>query len=117
MTQPATPDDGLNYEALARAKSALARLEQIRSSIPAETDIDAMHRALNKATDALTPASITAAIRDESSFHITARLDLVIAHLHDLEAATSLLAELAEKLRADCRDIQNAVEMPSDGDL
>jgi len=117
MTQPATPDDGLNYEALSRAKTALARLEQIRSAIPADGDIDAMYRALNKASDALAPASITAAIRDESAFHITARLDLVIAHLHDLEAATALLAELAEKLRNDCRDIQNAVEMPSDGDL
>ena len=117
MSQPATPDDGLNYEALSRAKSALARLEQIRAAIPADADIDAMYRALDKACAALQPASITAAIRDDSAFHITARLDLVIANIHDLEAATALLAELAEKLRNDCRDIQNAVEMPSDGDL
>jgi len=117
MSQPATPEDGLNYEALARAKSALSRIEQIRSHIPAGVEIDAFHRALEKATAALSPASITSALRDESSFHITARLDLVIAHIHDLEAASALLAELAEKLRADCRDIQNAVEQPSDGDL
>jgi len=99
------------------AKSALSRLMQIEYALPQPGDIQALQDAIVRARRALQPDSITSALRDESTYHITARMDLVIAFCHDLQVATEHLAELADKLRDDARAVVNAIESPSDGDL
>ena len=104
-------------EALAAARSALSRLMQIEHALPQPGDIQALQDAIVRARRSLQADSIASALRDESTYHITARMDLVIAFCRELEVATQHLAELADKLSDDSRAIVNAIESPSDGDL
>ena len=106
-----------NDAALRAADIAQERLLQVSQHLPSRTDLEAIESAIERAENSLRAASLTAALRAEDASHITARLDLVIAALHELNITAVFLQELAEKLRDDTTRIVNAVERFDDNDL
>ena len=110
-----TPDE--SAEALRHATKVVNLVRDIEDAADFADCRDSLHEAIRKATRALSPESVTAALRDEDATHITARMDLLVAICNDLAVASSHLAELAEKLRAASRDLADAVERQDDSEL
>ena len=110
-----SPQD--NDAALRAADTAYQRLAEISRTLPRGTDLDAIESAIGRAEHALRVESITAALREEDASHITVRMDLVIAALHELNVTTVYLLELAEKLRDDSHRLADIVERFDDNDL
>ena len=106
-----------NDAAARAADAAYKRLTEISRTLPSAIDLDAIESAIGRAEHALRVESITAALRAEDASHVTARLDLVIAALHELNVTTVYLLELAEKLRDDADRVTDAVERFDDNDL
>jgi hypothetical protein len=116
MSHETTPPSD-NDAALRAADSVLRRLAEVSRTLPSNTDLGAIESAIGRSEHALRVQSITAALREEDASHITARIDLVIAALHELNVTTVYLLELAEKLRDDSHRLADIVERFDDNDL
>ena len=115
MSHEPPPQD--NDAAVRAGEAALRRLTAIPRTLPSAAEIEAIESAIGRAEHSLRVQSITAALRAEDASHITARMDLVIAALHELNVTTVYLLELAEKLRDDSNRIADIIERFDDSDL
>ena len=110
-----TPEE--SGEALRHATKVINLVRDIEDASDQADCAESMHEATRKAIRALSPESVTAALRDEDATHITARMDLLVAICNELHVSSAHLVELAEKLRAASRDLAEAIERPDDSDL
>ena len=110
-----TPDE--SGEALRHATKVINLVRDIEDAADQVNCAETMHEATRKALRALTPESVTAALRDEDATHITARMDLLVAICNELHVSSQHLVELAEKLREASRSLADAIERVDDTEL
>lgn len=115
MTSDPAPNDDSGERARAEALSIRSRLNAIEDALP--TNFASIHEAVARARRAVQDDSVTAALREESAWHITARTDYLIAALHDLLVTSEHLVEQSEKLRREARALSEAIEGQDDDDL
>jgi len=109
-----TPNPDESGEALRHATKVINLVRDIEDAADQVNCADTMHEATRKALRALTPESVTAALRDEDATHITARMDLLVAICNELHVSSAHLVELAEKLRDASRALAESIEQPYD---